>query len=257
MNQAALVTGASSGIGRALAREFAAHGFDVVLVARREEALRDVSREIKGRVHLVAMDLAGQGAGTALADEVQRRGIQVDVAVNNAGFGLQGEFSALPLDRQLEMIQLNVTTLTELTRRLLPGMLERRSGGILNVASTAAFQPGPLMAVYYATKAYVLSFTEAITEELAGRGVKISCLCPGPTHSEFAARADMQGTPLFRGRVMDAETVARAGYEGWMAGEAVIVPGAANRRGTWLVRLAPRAMVRRIVKGLNTAKAVL
>jgi hypothetical protein len=257
MTHTALVTGASSGIGRALAREFAAHGYDVVLVARREDALRDVSREIKGRVHLVSMDLAVHDAGTALAEEVQRRGIQVDVAVNNAGFGLQGEFSVLPPERQLEMIRLNVMTLTELTRRVLPGMLERRSGGILNVASTAAFQPGPLMAVYYATKAYVLSFTEAIAEEAAGRGVKISCLCPGPTHSEFAARAEMQGTPLFRGHVMSAEAVARAGYQGWAAGEAVIVPGAANRRGIWLVRFAPRAMVRRIVKGLNSSKAVL
>lgn len=252
MNHTVLVTGASSGIGRALAREFASHGYDVVLVARREEALQEVSRELKSRVHLVPMDLARAGAGQALAHELRMRGVQVDVVVNNAGFGLQGEFADLPVDQQLEMIQLNVTTLTELTRLFLPEMLARKQGGVLNVASTAAFQPGPLMAVYYATKAFVLSFTEAVTEEIAGTGVKVSCLCPGPTESEFAQRADMQGTPLFRGHVMTSEEVARAGYEGWVAGQAVIVPGFSNRRGTWLVRLAPRAIVRKIVKGMNT-----
>lgn len=252
MNQTALVTGASSGIGRALAREFASHGYDLVLVARREEALQEVSRELKSRVHLVPMDLARAGAGQALAHELRMRGVQTDVLVNSAGFGLQGEFADLAVDQQLEMIQLNVTTLTELTRLFLPEMLDRKQGGILNVASTAAFQPGPLMAVYYATKAYVLSLTEAIAEETAGTGVKVSCLCPGPTHTEFAQRAAMEGTRLFRGHVMTPDAVAQAGYEGWVAGKVVVVPGRANRRGTWLVRIAPRAMVRRIVKGMNT-----
>jgi uncharacterized protein len=238
-----------------VAREFGGHGFDLVLVARREDALREVSRELKSRVHLIPMDLARAGAGQALVHELRMQQIQADVVVNNAGFGLQGEFAQLPVDEQLDMIQLNVTTLTELTRMLLPGILERKQGGVLNVASTAAFQPGPLMAVYYATKAYVLSFTEAIAEEAAATGVKITCLCPGPTHTEFAARADMQETPLFRGTVMNVEDVARAGYEGWAAGKTVVIPGFANRRGTWLVRFVPRALVRRTVKGMNTNRA--
>jgi short-subunit dehydrogenase len=134
-------------------------------------------------------------------------------------------------------------------------MVARGRGGVLNVASTAAFQPGPLMAVYYATKAFVLSFTEALAEEAAGSGVRITCLCPGPTQTEFAARADMQETPLFGGSVMAAAEVARSGYDGWAAGKAIVVPGSANRRGTWLVRIAPRAMVRRIVKRLNSNRA--
>jgi uncharacterized protein len=246
-----LITGASTGIGRALAREFASHGHDLVLVARREDALREVSRELKSRVHLIAMDLARPGAGLALVNELAARQLQIDVVVNNAGFGLNGEFTDLPLDRQLEMIQLNVMTLTELTRLLLPGMRQRGQGGVLNVASTAGFQPGPLMAVYYATKAYVLSLTEAIAEELAGSGVKVTCLCPGPTQTEFAARADMERTPLFRGGVMTGEEVARRGYEGWMGGQVIVVPGLANRLRVLTVKLSPRAMVRRAVKGLN------
>ncbi len=178
MPQTVLITGASSGIGRALAHQFANHGYDLVLVARNAEALDAVGRALSGSprgsdqvratVSVITADLSQPRSATALVEQLSARGIQIDVVVNNAGFGLQGEFAQLPLERQLEMIQLNVTTLTELTRLLLPAMLERRSGGVLNVASTAAFQPGPLMSVYYATKAYVLSFTEGIAEEVAG-----------------------------------------------------------------------------------------
>ena len=250
MTQTALITGASSGIGRALAQQFASHGYDLVLVARNEDALKDVARATKG--HVVAADLSRPGSGMALVDGLSARGLQIDVVVNNAGFGLQGEFAHLSLERQLEMIQLNVTTLTELTRLLLPGILARRSGGVLNVASTAAFQPGPLMAVYYATKAYVLSFTEAIAEEVVGSGVKVSCLCPGPTETEFATRAAMTGTNLFSGSVMGVEEVARDAFEGWNAGKVVIIPGFSNRRRAMGVRFAPRAFVRRVVKRLNS-----
>jgi short-subunit dehydrogenase len=263
MAQVALITGASTGIGRALANQFARHGYDLVLVARNGGALREVERALSGpsgepgkarptSVEVIPLDLAQPHAGSTLAGELTTRGIQIDVVVNNAGFGLQGEFVDLPLERQLEMIQLNVTTLTELTRLLLPGMLARRTGGVLNVASTAAFQPGPLMSAYYATKAYVLSLTEGIAEEVAGRGLKVSCLCPGPTETEFAARAAMTGTNLFKGSVMNVDEVARQGFDGWNAGRIVIVPGFSNRRGAMVVRLVPRSWVRRIVKRLNS-----
>jgi uncharacterized protein len=178
--------------------------------------------------------------------------VQIDVLVNNAGFGLHGSFAELPLDRQLQMIQLNITALTDLTRRFLPGMLQRGRGGVLNVASTAGFQPGPLMAVYYATKAYVLSFSEALAEEVAGTALRISCLAPGATATEFADVAGMQKTRLFRAGAMNAVEVARAGYDGWQRGKVLVIPGVTNRLGAFSVRLAPRAMVRKIVKGLNS-----
>jgi short-subunit dehydrogenase len=165
---------------------------------------------------------------------------------------MQGEFAGLSLDRQVEMIQLNVTTLTELTRLLLPDMLARRTGGVLNVASMAAFEPGPLMAVYYATKAYVLSFSEAVAEEVTGSGVSVTCLCPGPTATNFADRAAMTGTNLFKGPVMDVAQVAREGFDGWKAGKVIVIPGFSNRRTTMIVRLSPRALVRRVVKRLNS-----
>lgn len=263
MPQTVLITGASSGIGRALAHQFADHGYDLVLVARNAVALDEVGRALSGsprgshqvRATTITADLAQPRSATALVEQLSARGIQIDVVVNNAGFGLQGEFAQLPCERQLDMIQLNVTTLTELTRLLLPAMLERRSGGVLNVASTAAFQPGPLMSVYYATKAYVLSFTEGIAEEVADRGVKVSCLCPGPTETEFAQRAQITGTNLFKGGVMDVKEVARDGFEGWNAGRVVVVPGFSNRRGAFVVRLVPRSLVRRIVKRLNSPQS--
>ena len=262
----ALITGASSGIGRALAHQFASHGYDLVLVARNEEALHVVGRGVSAspggpdrvrtiETHVIPMDLGQQRSAAALVDRLSAAGLQIDVVVNNAGFGLQGEFAQLPLERQSEMIQLNVTTLTELTWLLLPGMLARQRGGVLNVASTAAFQPGPLMSVYYATKAYVLSFTEGIAEEVAGRGLKVSCLCPGPTETAFAERAAVSTSKLFTGSVMGAEQVAREGFDGWNAGQVVTVPGFLNRRGTLVVRLSPRALIRRAVKRLNSVHA--
>jgi short-subunit dehydrogenase len=202
-------------------------------------------------VTIIPADLAQPRSARALAEQLAARGIQTDVLVNNAGFGLHGEFAELPIERQLDMIQLNVTTVSELTRLLLPGMLARGTGGVLNVASTAAFQPGPLMSVYYATKAFVLSFTEGVAEEVAGRGVKVSCLCPGPTETEFAARADVVHTNLFKEAAMGVEEVAREGFEGWTAGRVVIVPGFKNKQRMIAVRLAPRSFVRRAVKRAN------
>ena len=183
----ALITGASSGIGRDLARVFAADGYNLVLVARRAAALQgladELTRDYRIAASVIAADLAEPDATAQIVAQVSAAGTVVDVVVNNAGFGLQGTVAELPLERQLEMIQVNVTALTALSRSFLPSMLSRNRGGILNVGSTAAFQPGPLMAVYYATKAYVESFTEALAEEVSGTAVRVSCLCPGPTET--------------------------------------------------------------------------
>jgi uncharacterized protein len=252
-----LVTGASAGIGRSLALVFARHGFDVILVSRREAALQAVASEIVQtgrRAQVIAADLEVTSGAQELHDRLKRDGVEVDVLVNNAGFGMQGRFDQLPLDRQIAMIQLNVTSLTALTRLLMPSMLARNTGGVLNVASTAAFQPGPLMAVYYATKAYVLSFTEAIAEEVADSALRISCLAPGPTRTEFARRAAMTGTRLFRGGAMAADDVARIGFEGWNVGKRLVVPGARNKFGAFSVRLAPRLFVPKLVKRLNSTE---
>ena len=251
----ALITGASAGIGRHLALLFARQGYDVVLVARRETALQELAGQITqmGRsARVLPADLATAGGAEDLDERLRRDAIDVDVLVNNAGFGLLGPFAELPLDRQIAMIQLNVTTLTALTRLLLPGMLARNRGGLLNVASTAAFQPGPLMAVYYATKAYVLSFSEAVAEEVAASALKVSCLAPGPTETEFAEQAAMTGSRLFKGGVMSGEEVARTGFEGWNTGKRLVIPGLRNRVGAFSIRLVPRSLVPGIVKRLNT-----
>jgi len=251
----ALITGASSGIGRDLARRFAADGHDVVLVARRADALRALADDLSAQHHVqarpLAADLTKPDAPMRIAKELSGAGIGVEIVVNNAGFGLQGTVAELPLERQLEMIQVNVAALTALTRIFLPAILQRNRGGILNVASTAAFQPGPLMAVYYATKAYVESFTEALAEEVRGTALRISCLCPGPTVTGFAEAAAMTDTNLFRGSTMTSADVARIGYDGWKTGKVLIVPGLSNKIGMSVVRMSPRPMVRRVVKRLN------
>jgi short-subunit dehydrogenase len=200
----------------------------------------------------MAADLAIPEGPQALHAKLEQEGLVIDVLVNNAGFGMQGPFDQIPLERQLAMIQLNVTSLTALTRLLLPGMMARNRGGVLNVGSTAGFQPGPLMAVYYATKAYVLSFTEAIAEEVSGSGLKITCLAPGPTVTGFATEAAMTGSRLFKAGAMSADDVARIGFEGWKDGKTLVIAGTRNRIGAFSLRLAPRAMVRKVVKRLNT-----
>jgi short-subunit dehydrogenase len=256
LSQTALITGASSGIGRALAALFARDGYALVLVSRRATALEALAAELSRThgvaVHVVPTDLADPGGPQQLYAELQRLGLTVDVLVNNAGFGLQGAFAALPLSRQLQMVHLNVTALTTLTHLLLPPMLERRRGGILNVGSTAGFQPGPFMAVYYATKAYAVSFSEALADELAGSGVRVSCLAPGPTATGFAAAAGATESRLFKGSTMRVEDVARIGYDGWQRGAPLVIAGTRNRLGALLVRVAPRAWLRGIVRRLNT-----
>lgn len=250
-----LVTGASSGIGAALARVFAREGSDLVLVARSSDRLQSLADELMAahdvRVTVLPADLAVAGAPEEIVAHLGAGELPVDVLVNNAGFGLLGPFAELDPVRQLEMIQVNVSAPTHLARLLLPGMIARGRGGVLNVASAAAFQPGPLMAVYFATKAYLLHLSEALTEEVAGTGVTISCLTPGPTTTPFVDVAGMEHTRLFRIGPMTAAAVAEAGYRGFRAGRAVVVPGLRNRVIPLGSRLLPRVVMRRIAGFLN------
>ena len=250
-----LITGASSGIGLELARCFAADGSRLILVARNTAALESLAGELR-KAHgietvVLTADLSLSGTPGKIFSELKGRGVVVDVLVNNAGFGAHGMFSELPLQRQLEMIQVNVAALTELTGLFLPGMVERRCGGVLNVASVAGFVPGPGMAVYYATKAFVLSFSEALAEELAGAGVKVMALCPGPTATNFGRVAHAKDARLTRVGSMSAKEVAVKGHKAFRCGRVVVVSGWRNRLLVLLVRLTPRLLVRGIVKKLN------
>ena len=240
-----LITGASGGIGYELAKLFARDHRNLVLVARNGTRLAQVADELQRQfsvsVKTVALDLAAFSAPQLLFDQLQREGIRVDILINNAGYGRFGEFADVPLEESLGQIQLNVTALTHLTQLFLGPMLERRSGKIMNVASTAGFQPGPLMAVYYATKAYVISLSEALANELAGKGITVTCLCPGATETGFAGRAGNNESRLFkRLRPMDAKTVARAGYRGLLKGKTLVIPGLRNWMVAESVRVSPR-----------------
>ena len=251
----ALITGASFGIGMELARIFAREGYDLVLVARSADKLRQLASEFEkahgSRSLILATDLTEPGAPAYVLDQTTRADIQVDVLVNNAGFRQYGMFAENDLEECLRQIQLNVTTLTHLTRLYLPAMIERKSGRILNVASTAAFQPGPLMAVYYATKAYVLHFSEAIANELQGTGVTVTCLCPGPTATEFQERANIAGIRLTRSGRMDARTVAEDGCRAMMAGKPTVISGFRNWLLAQSVRFSPRRMVTAIARKIQ------
>ncbi len=241
-----LVTGASAGIGAELARTFAANGHGLVLVARRAAQLTALADSIaatgKPRPHVLALDLASPGAAQAIDDDLAAHGLEPRHVVNNAGFGLLGQAADLDRTQQLAMIELNVRVLTELSLRWTE-CLARHRGGVLNVASIAAFVPGPGMAVYHATKAYVLSFSEALHRELAPDGVRVTALCPGPVDTEFNDSAGIPDDYFPRILARTAERVAREGYEGFMAGKRVVVPGSNNRVFAWLPRLLPRALV--------------
>ena len=240
-----LITGASTGIGYELAKLFARDHRDLVLVARSADKLAQVAGELQPTgvsVKTIALDLGQPLAPKFLFDQL--RGMAVDILINNAGFGCYGDFAEMAEEEIIGQINLNVTALTELTRLFLPAMIARRSGRIMNVASTAGFQPGPLMAVYYATKAYVISFSEAIANELEHSGVTVTCFCPGATHTGFAKRAGTENARLFKQfGAMSAETVAQQGYRAVMEGRTLAISGVHN----WLVaqstRLAPRKMV--------------
>lgn len=253
-----LITGATSGIGYELAKLFARDGYHLVLVARDQQALERVAGEMArgytAGAKLIAKDLSLPLSAEEIFTEVQRNGIIVDVLVNNAGFGMLGPFAQTDLERELAMMQVHMVSLTHLTKLCLKGMLERREGKILNVASTAAFQPGPLMAVYYASKSYVLSFSEALANEARGSGVTVSVLCPGPTRTAFLHRAGMNPSQMFDRMAMDAGSVAASAYKGLARGQTVIIPGFMNRVFAFTVRIAPRAWVTSVIRRIQEGR---
>ncbi len=244
-----LITGASAGLGSEFARQCAGRGEEVALVARRRDRLDALAAQL-GKAHVFAADLAKPDAAARLVNELEAEGLGIGTLINNAGFGLAGRFAELPLERQREMIDLNVRTLAELCRLVLPGMIERGEGAILNVASTAAFQAGPNMAVYYASKAFVLSLSEALHQELKGTGVKVSCLCPGPVKTEFFEAAGMGGS-MYDRMAGDAPGVVRAGLKGLDGNKAIVIPGVTNKIGAQGGRFLPRALLRRIVAAIK------
>lgn len=234
-----------------MAELLAREGYFLILVARSEERLLKIAEEFRRHgisVHVIAKDLSKAHAGREIFEEIESRDIRPDILINNAGLGAYGPFSKTRLKDEQEMMAVNMTALTELTKLFLPGMLERRCGRILNVASTAAFQPGPLMAVYYATKAYVLSFSQALAEELTGTGVTVTALCPGPTRSEFQKRSGIEKINLLEFDVMmSAEEVARQGYRALLSGRRVMIPGLLNKLFVFAARFVPRTWVTRAV----------
>ncbi len=245
-----LVTGASAGLGAEFARQCGARGEALALVARRRDRLEALAAEIGGDVHIFVADLARAGAAASLIGEIEAEGLSVGTLINNAGFGLAGKFASRPLDRQSEMIDLNVRTLVELCHLVLPAMRERGKGAVLNVASTAAFQAGPNMAVYYATKAFVLSFTEALHHELKGTGIRVSALCPGPTATEFGEVAEVN-SPAMKYVAGKAADVVRASLKGLDRNQAVVIPGIPNKVTAQASRFLPRAAMRRIVGAIK------
>ena len=246
-NRTALITGASGGIGYELAKLFAHDHYNLVLVARSGSKLAQLGDELQRQFGItakpVAADMASPSTPQHLLDQLQKDGIAIDVLVNNAAYGKYGAFAETPLEDVTGQIELNIAGLSMLTRLFLPQMIARRNGKILNVASTAGFQPGPLMAVYYASKAYVISFSEAIANELKGSGVSVTCLCPGPTDTGFQGRAGVENSRLFKQfGPMDAKTVARDGYRALMKGKTLVISGFKNRLLAESVRIAPRKL---------------
>lgn len=259
MNKTALITGASSGLGKEFARIHASKGDNLILIARSKDKLESLKLEFeklyKVSVYVIVKDLSLQTAPKSIYDELKTQQIQVDYLVNNAGFGDFGLFAESNWEKQLEMINLNVTCLTHLTRLFLPGMIQRKFGKILNVASTAAFQPGPTMSVYFATKAFVLSFSEAIANELQGTGVTVTALCPGATETGFKAAASLEESNLFKGsQIATSHEVAEFGYAKMMEGKTVAIHGLVNNLMAQSVRFAPRKVVTSIARMKLKAK---
>lgn len=255
----ALITGASSGIGKALAAEFARDGYDLVLAARSVDKMQALANELtqrhKVRVTVIGADLESLDGAARLHAEVQTRNIRLSALVNNAGFGTFGEFKDTALEPAQGMMQLNINALVVLTKLFLPDLIASR-GKVLNVASTAAFQPGPFMAVYYATKAFVLSFSEAIAAELAPHGVTVTALCPGPTVSGFQDKAVMQDSALVKGKSLPtSEEVAAKGYRAFQRGQRVYIPGCMNWLLAQSVRFTPRNVVTALVSQMSKPKA--
>lgn len=245
MKQTALITGASNGIGLELARIHAKRGGDLVLVARSQDKLNQLADELRAQYHdiqitVIAQDLAMPHAAQSVFAQTEQLGIQVDILINNAGFGGHGRFFERELAKEQQMIQLNITTLTELTHLYLQGMVARRSGKILNVSSTASFMPGPLQAVYYATKAYVTSFSQAVAEEVREFGISVTALCPGAVATDFVAAGDLQGVDAWK-NAKSAQSVAECGYQAMLDGELVAFnEGKLKFAAEWVVPLLPR-----------------
>ena len=253
MKKTALITGASMGIGLEFAHVFAKNGYDLYLVARSEDKLLALARELesghKVKVDIQALDLSKTDSALEVFQETKRRKIDIEILVNNAGFGDFGMFSEAEWSKEKQMIDLNITALTHFTKLFLAEMLQRKSGKILNVASIAAFLPGPIMAVYFATKAYVLSFSEAISNELEGTGVAVTCLCPGPTESNFQSAANMHESKAVKGQKLStAKEVAEYGFDSLMENKVVAIPGILNYIMANSVRFTPRFLVRKIIR---------
>jgi uncharacterized protein len=250
----ALITGASSGIGLDLAK-LMAPDFDLIITARNQAGLEKIAQDLEAahgnHVHVVPADLTLAEAPQQIFAEIERRGLPVDILINNAGFGSYGAFAESDPKTSLDMVEVNIAALTALTRLALPGMNARKRGRIMNVASTAGFQPGPLMAVYYATKAYVIMFSEAIANELKGSGVTVTCFCPGATATNFAERAKMEESRLFKMGAMKSRDVALIGYKGMMAGKGLVIPGVINKTLAMSVRFSPRKLVTAISRSLQ------
>lgn len=256
---ATIITGASSGIGFELTKLCSRHGQDVVMIAnnkkRLDEARKNIETVAKGRVSSIAADLSDLEAPAYIIKKLHKDGVPIDILINNAGFSARGEFWNIPLDAHIQMMRVNMTALTHLTYLVLPQMLEINRGKILNVASTAAYAPGPYMAVYYATKAYVLSFSQALGSELQQKessNITVTALCPGPTETNFAKRAGATDTPLFQNmRVLKPEKVAKIGFDGMMKGKDVVVPGTANKFWATGARFSPRKITSKIISFLQ------
>jgi short-subunit dehydrogenase len=251
----ALITGASAGLGEHFAEALARRGHDLILVARREDRLNDLAKRVQAdhgvTAHVIAADLAAPDAATRLAEAVAARNLPVSILINNAGFGARGAVAELDRALQARMIDLNCRALVELCHVFLPAMITARDGAILNVASTAAFQPGPWMTTYYATKAFVLSFSEGLHEEVKDHGIRVSALCPGPTKTEFAEVADMADSALFERMAAAPGPVVADGLKALDANRAVAVSGAMNKLSAASIRFIPRVMARRIAGALQ------
>jgi short-subunit dehydrogenase len=257
--QTALITGASGGIGLELARLFARDNYHLVLVARSENKLQELAAQLQQahgiQTTVLIHDLSQPNAPDAIFEALQKQEVQIDVLVNNAGIGTYGPFAEIDWNRERELLQINIVALTHLTKLFLPDMLARGKGKILNVASTAAFQPGPLMAVYYASKAYVLSFSQALSNECEGSGVTVTALCPGPTQSDFQERAKMTQSKLMQGTLMSSAEVAVQGYKALMKGKRCVITGRHNRAWTIAAKFLPTGATLRLVRRVQETKS--
>ncbi|MGQ3480128.1 SDR family NAD(P)-dependent oxidoreductase [Paenibacillus sp. TY11] len=252
MRKTVLITGASGGIGKELADRFAKGGYNIVLVARSEGKILDLAQEYQKKYGIqatvIAKDVAATGVPQEIFNELKEKGIIIDYLVNNAGFGLFGTFMETDIEQEINMIDVNIKALTVMTKLFLPDMIKRGQGGVMNVASLVGFFPGPMMSVYYATKAYVLSFTEALENEVNDTGVTVTALCPGLTSTGFVDRSGMGVSKMLQGPIMEAGQVAEEGYQGFLGGKTLIIPGARNRFIAFMPRLLSRKIMTRMIR---------